>query len=429
MADGAKELDMENEGTIMGIRRISARLLFASLILLASLAPACSGHSRLTSATPSVSTPPESVDYAQAAGEVLVARVPDGVAPQLWDELTAELASQLKSVSREPLPVGQEDSDSSIKVGATYYGLWWSGPALLGDGNLDGTVDIADLTEIALHYGETPEVTQASVDYNRDGVINVSDVSFLARNWGQVGNSYFVESTRSPNGPYALLAEVDYGDFDTTDNKANNYLLPFNGRGYDVLIYRLTCLKTDGLTVVSKSYIIGAIDPCQPANRPVTDLSVIDGIPIYVTWSTKGIIADGNQNGVSEIYDVELIANYFNERWDIPESRGGVPEAEVADYEFDGVVDAGDLNPLVMSWGCYITHFEVSVSTTSAIEGFSPVGEVDYLGDCAGIYESGFRYYFFEIPSPPAPPYWVTVTPYADDMPGVASTPLLVEAS
>jgi autotransporter-associated beta strand protein len=51
-----------------------------------------------------------------------------------------------------------------------------------GDSNLDGVVDIHDLYNLAVHYGDTNQVWQDG-DFNYDGKVNVADLTTLAANW------------------------------------------------------------------------------------------------------------------------------------------------------------------------------------------------------------------------------------------------------
>ena len=51
-------------------------------------------------------------------------------------------------------------------------------PTLLGDADLDGIVNINDVTEIQRHLAEyitLSKTAQANADYNRDGIINIED--------------------------------------------------------------------------------------------------------------------------------------------------------------------------------------------------------------------------------------------------------------
>ncbi len=56
--------------------------------------------------------------------------------------------------------------------------------ALVGDANLDGTVDNTDLVALLTHFGESGQ-TQATGDYNGDGTVNNTDLVALLTDYGQ----------------------------------------------------------------------------------------------------------------------------------------------------------------------------------------------------------------------------------------------------
>ena len=56
--------------------------------------------------------------------------------------------------------------------------------ARIGDANMDGKVDFADLTILARHYGKT-NATWDEGDFNYEGTVGFGDLVLLARNYGQ----------------------------------------------------------------------------------------------------------------------------------------------------------------------------------------------------------------------------------------------------
>ncbi len=68
--------------------------------------------------------------------------------------------------------------------------------ALVGDANLDGTVNNTDLVALLTHFGETGQ-TQATGDYNGDGSVNNTDLVALLTDYGQTlpGGEGLVPST------------------------------------------------------------------------------------------------------------------------------------------------------------------------------------------------------------------------------------------
>ncbi len=55
---------------------------------------------------------------------------------------------------------------------------------LLGDGNLDGTVNALDFNALASNYGTTSNGAWAQGDYNYDGSVDSNDFALLADNYG-----------------------------------------------------------------------------------------------------------------------------------------------------------------------------------------------------------------------------------------------------
>ncbi|HSV14025.1 MAG TPA: hypothetical protein VLI90_07175, partial [Tepidisphaeraceae bacterium] len=56
--------------------------------------------------------------------------------------------------------------------------------SLLGDTNLDGSVDVGDLGQLASNYGQTSGATWEDGDTNNDGAVDVADLGMLATNYG-----------------------------------------------------------------------------------------------------------------------------------------------------------------------------------------------------------------------------------------------------
>ncbi len=76
--------------------------------------------------------------------------------------------------------------------------------AIAGDANLDGAVDVLDLSLLATNYGSSNgRFTQG--DYNFDGVVDVLDLSLLATNYGQIGTATGAVAIPEP-ASLALLA-------------------------------------------------------------------------------------------------------------------------------------------------------------------------------------------------------------------------------
>ena len=61
--------------------------------------------------------------------------------------------------------------------------------AIGGDANLDGKVDVNDLTIVLSSFGQTGKTWTAG-DFNNDGKVDVNDLTILLSNFGQnIGSS------------------------------------------------------------------------------------------------------------------------------------------------------------------------------------------------------------------------------------------------
>jgi autotransporter-associated beta strand protein len=71
---------------------------------------------------------------------------------------------------------------------------------LLGDSDLDGTVNVADLANLAGNFGVTSGATWIQGDFDYNGSVNVADLADLAGNFGQTlsSSSFAAAATASP---------------------------------------------------------------------------------------------------------------------------------------------------------------------------------------------------------------------------------------
>jgi hypothetical protein len=94
--------------------------------------------------------------------------------PVAWVTNWSWLASASGTVD---LPIGSVavslDPGDSILLDAT----------VPGDANIDGMVDVTDLSVVGANWGQSDK-TWLQGDFNNDGEVNVSDLSVLGANWG-----------------------------------------------------------------------------------------------------------------------------------------------------------------------------------------------------------------------------------------------------
>ncbi len=114
---------------------------------------------------------------------------PEGVDLVLWNEMKAALAALLpeKIVSTPPIGEGKTVTDLDFfRDEEEAGGLAWS-YQLQGDYNVDGVVNVDDLSAIAENYGEVigeENAWLALLDFSGNGVIDIADVTGIALNYG-----------------------------------------------------------------------------------------------------------------------------------------------------------------------------------------------------------------------------------------------------
>jgi hypothetical protein len=62
-------------------------------------------------------------------------------------------------------------------------------PVLLGDTNLDGQVNVADLANLAGNFGKTTGMSWVQGDFDYNSNVNVADLADLSENFGNVQGS------------------------------------------------------------------------------------------------------------------------------------------------------------------------------------------------------------------------------------------------
>ena len=74
--------------------------------------------------------------------------------------------------------------------------------ALPGDANLDGTVDINDLTIVLSHFGQSVGAYGwSSGDFTGDGVVDINDLTIVLSNFGQSLTAPPAPPPRCPSRP------------------------------------------------------------------------------------------------------------------------------------------------------------------------------------------------------------------------------------
>ncbi len=169
--------------------------------------------------TPSISDALSELDSMQA---------PLGVNPEVFNQLRLALRSALvarqcqKAVCQPPTGSNNIVRDLAINDnGGGTYSLTWH-YCNLGDYNQDGTVGIADITPLAMHYGESWEDGEenslpAVVDGSRNKEVDIADVTPIAMNFGVEVASYRIEKSTNQLSGYC---EITIQAFSSGENSA-----------------------------------------------------------------------------------------------------------------------------------------------------------------------------------------------------------------
>jgi outer membrane protein assembly factor BamB len=178
------------------------------LCLLAVAAAACAGSPE--------STPPTAAPI--TAAQIESAPRPVGVDPQLWARLTAKLAQEVaargaSALGQAPLGKGSVVRDLFVSDNGAGGHLTWT-YRNQGDYDLNGEVNISDLTPIAAHFGALSTGADWQLhqfaDGDGNGEVNISDVTPLGANFGAYLAGYRVQQKTQPQSEaeWADVAEV-----------------------------------------------------------------------------------------------------------------------------------------------------------------------------------------------------------------------------
>ncbi len=136
-------------------------------------------------------------------------QTPAGVDAELYGRLVA----QLRSVLENPARFAAETADDPASATTLLWvdessSLQWS-HRMKGDYDLNGEVNISDITPIAIHFGESgpfaPGSIQSVVDGDGNGEINIADITPIGINYGRLVTGYNI-FTSNNGDEYALPA-------------------------------------------------------------------------------------------------------------------------------------------------------------------------------------------------------------------------------
>ena len=160
--------------------------------------------------------------------------------------------------------------------------------ALYGDANLDGVVNVSDLSALGLGWRRTNEVS-AQGDFNYDGTVNASDLTILGQHWHQqVGDS--------PVAPD--VAAIDCLGSESTSANSVQFVVAFSEAvsGVDAGDFSLDCSGTIGS--------IASIVDCSSSD--VIYLITVDNV--YGN-GTLGLSLSSDNSIVDAVHSLPLVGN------------------------------------------------------------------------------------------------------------------------
>lgn len=219
-----------------------------------------------------------------------------------WTTLVEELFRQLAEKTFSAPPKDSVVHIIDLVVAGNRNGeatLTWTSPALKGDYNNDGKVDISDITPLAMYYGQRFDVRPETIFVNGDDnpIINVADITAIAINFGFHLQGFRVyrgkwdgevvnwESNFRPNS--------DLGNPDWSINRIEPVELTTEYVYEDII----TSLLDDRLSVTNVRYKVIAYGDNTEGEE--SNMAIMpDLLPLL---AISGVVKEGNGGGITGV--------------------------------------------------------------------------------------------------------------------------------
>ena len=233
-----------------------------------------------------------------ALAELDALQTPEGVDAALFQELKDELAALLTAKSQQAgsgrivsqAPCGDCNKVTSltlVDMGESEYRLLWH-ELNVGDYDNNGTVGIADITPIAMHFGEDasdPNSETGLIDGSGNDTVDIADITGIAMNFGVslAGYNVYVEGTLQPNqgdpGDLSAMRPADSG----SERVSYSYSLTLGGL-VSVTVRPADSSGDEGVESVPAE--IGTGDaPAAPQGLSASGSEAIGAGRILLTWT------------------------------------------------------------------------------------------------------------------------------------------------
>ena len=213
--------------------------------------------------------------------------------------IASSFARGAKAVCTPPTGDNNKAAGLTVENVSGDYILSWN-YRNIGDYDQGGTVSVADITPIAMHFGHTvgTDPLDTVIDGDGSGTVGISDITPLARNFGVNVASYRVEESVTETGEYTLMGAVSLNSGSDADQgwMRLEYTLPDR----DARWLRVVPLDGQGNPGVPSDAmefggsgtapVIESVSPLSGATNAAVQFSaVVSGVgPFTYVWNFNG---------------------------------------------------------------------------------------------------------------------------------------------